>query len=128
MNLSKSLYTRGLQCSKSLWLKKYKKDVLTPPDEQAKAAFETGDKVGALACQLFPDGKEIPFKGTTFDEKIALTQQYMDEGIKNIYEATFLYDNVQKTHQTGHPSRLHPASKNARHPATHGGDDPATFA
>ncbi len=94
MNLSKSLYTRGLQCSKSLWLKKYKKDVLTPPDEQAKAAFETGDKVGALACQLFPDGKEIPFKGTTFDEKIALTQQYMDEGIKNIYEATFLYDNV----------------------------------
>ncbi|MDN5048576.1 WYL domain-containing protein [Aliarcobacter butzleri] len=29
MKLSKSLYTRGLQCQKSLWLKKYKKDVLT---------------------------------------------------------------------------------------------------
>ncbi len=37
-------------------------------------------------------------------------------------------NNMQKTHQTGHPSRLHPASKNARHPATLGGDDPATFA
>ena len=36
--------------------------------------------------------------------------------------------NLQKTHQTGHPSRLHPASKNARHPATHDGDHPATFA
>ena len=35
---------------------------------------------------------------------------------------------MQKTHQTGHPSRLHPASKNARHPATPDGDDPATFA
>ncbi len=32
MNLSKSLYARGLQCSKSLWLKKYRSNVLTPPD------------------------------------------------------------------------------------------------
>lgn len=94
MNLSKSLYIRGLQCSKSLWLKKYKSNVLTPLDEQAKAVFEVGDKVGALACQLFPEGKKIPFEGTTFDEKMALTQQYIDEGIKNIYEATFKYDDV----------------------------------
>jgi hypothetical protein len=94
MTLSKSLYTRGLQCSKSLWLKKYKKDVLTPPDAQAQAIFETGDKVGALACQLFPEGKEIPFEGTTFDEKIALTKQWMCEGVKNIYEATFKYDDI----------------------------------
>lgn len=94
MNLSKSLYTRGLQCTKSLWLKKYKKEVLTPPDAQAKAIFETGDRVGALACQLFPDGREIPFEGTSFDEKIALTQRWIDEGIKNIYEATFNYDEI----------------------------------
>ncbi|EIF51364.1 DUF2779 domain-containing protein [Sulfurovum sp. AR] len=94
MNLSKSLYTRGLQCSKSLWLKKYKADVLTPPDASAKAIFETGDKVGALACQLFPEGKEVPFEGTTFDEKIALTKKWMDEGVQNIYEATFKYDDI----------------------------------
>lgn len=94
MNLSKSLYLRGQQCSKSLWLKKYKPEVLTPPDEQAKAIFELGDKVGALACQLFPDGKEMPFESTTFDEKIALTQKWMNEGIKNIYEATFKYNEV----------------------------------
>jgi len=93
-NLSKSLYTRGLQCSKSLWLKKYKKDVLTPPDASAQAVFETGNVVGALACKLFPDGKEIPFKGTTFDEKIELTQKWMDEGIETIYEATFKYEGV----------------------------------
>lgn len=94
MNLSKSLYTRGLQCSKSLWLKKYKSEVLTPPDASAKAIFELGDKVGALACQLFPNGKKIPFEGTSFDEKIALTLRLMDEGEKNIYEATFKYDDV----------------------------------
>lgn len=94
MNLSKSLYTRGLQCSKSLWLKKYKPEVLTPPDSQAKAIFETGDKVGTLACQLFPDGKEVAFEGTSFEEKITITQQWVNEGTINIYEATFNYDEV----------------------------------
>ena len=61
MTLSKSLYTRAIQCPKSLWLKKYKPEVLTPPDASAKAVFETGNAVGELACQLFPHGKEVPF-------------------------------------------------------------------
>ena len=94
MNLSKSLYIRGLQCTKSLWLKNYKKDVLAPPNEQMKAIFKTGDKVGAKACELFPGGKEVPFQGTTFEEKIALTKKWIDEGVKNIYEATFEFDSV----------------------------------
>ena len=94
MNLSKSLYTRGLQCTKSLWLKKHKKDVLTAPDSTAKAIFATGDMVGTLACDLFPNGLEIPFHGTSFEEKIALTQQHIKDGVKNIYEATFSYDNI----------------------------------
>jgi hypothetical protein len=53
-----------------------------------------------------------------------MTDWYTDE-LFDYEEAVKL---VQKMHQTGHPSRLHPASKNARHPATHDGDHPATFA
>jgi len=94
MKLSKSLYTRGLQCSKSLWLKKYKKEVLAKADKSALAVFKTGDEVGELACELFPNGKEIPFDGTTFEEKINLTKKWMDEGLQNIYEATFQYDDI----------------------------------
>ncbi len=94
MKLSKSLYTRGLQCVKSLWLKKYNKDVLTEPDDYAKAIFAAGNKVGDLACELFPNGKEIPYEGTTFEEKVALTQKWIDEDLRNIYEATFEYDDV----------------------------------
>ena len=45
MNLSKSLYTKGIQCPKALWLKKYKPNVLTPPDESAQAIFDTGNIV-----------------------------------------------------------------------------------
>jgi len=94
VNLSKSLYTRGLQCSKSLWLKKYRSNVLTPPDKQTLAVFEIGHRVGELACKLFPNGREIPFEGTTFDEKISLTREWIDKGVQNIYEATFNYDNI----------------------------------
>jgi hypothetical protein len=93
MTLSKSLYTRAIQCSKSLWLKKYKPNVLTPPDASAKAVFETGNAVGELACQLFPDGEEVPFT-RNYDEMIATTKEYIDEGVQNIYEATFIYDGI----------------------------------
>ncbi len=94
MKLSKSLYTRGLQCVRSLWLKKYNPDILEEPNEFAKSIFETGNKVGDLACGLFPNGKEVSYDGTTFEEKIALTKKWLDEGVENIYEATFEYDDV----------------------------------
>jgi hypothetical protein len=93
-NLSKSLYTKGLQCTKSLWLKKYKKEVLTPPGDQALSVFKTGDEVGDLACDLFPNGKEIPFNKDNIDGMITLTKQYLEEGVKDIYEATFKFDGV----------------------------------
>ena len=94
MRLSKSLYIRGLQCVKSLWLKKYLRDVLTPPDASTLAVFETGHQVGELACGLFPNGKKIPFEDVTFEDKIALTRQWIDEGVENIYEATFDYEGI----------------------------------
>ncbi len=94
LNLSKSLYIKGLQCTKALWLKKYKKEVLTQPDSQMQAIFDTGNRVGDKASELFPNGKEVPYEGTTFSEKLALTQLWMDEGIESIYEATFEYNGI----------------------------------
>ena len=93
MTLSKSLYTRGIQCLKVLWLKKYKTSVLTPPDESAQAIFETGNVVGDLACKLFPNGKEVPFSRDS-DEMIATTKEWLEDGVQNIYEATFAYDGI----------------------------------
>jgi len=93
MNLSKSLYVKGIQCSKSLWLKKYKTEVLTPPNEATLAIFSTGNYVGELACKLFPDGKEVPFS-SDYDSMITTTKEWIDTGIKNIYEATFNYNGI----------------------------------
>lgn len=92
--LSKSLYTRGIQCTKSLWLKKYSSEVLTPPDATALARFETGNIVGDLACALFPNGREIPYMEKNFAGMAELTREWMDEGLETIYEATFIHDGI----------------------------------
>ena len=63
------------------------------PDEQAKARFETGNEVGDLACKLFPDGKEVPYT-TNFDEMLSTTKQWLEEGVKSIYEATFFAEDI----------------------------------
>lgn len=91
---SKSLYTRGLQCPKSLWLKKRKPSVLTAPSSSKEAIFSNGDDVGTLAHSLFPNGKEIEFEGSSFDEKIRQSKEWIEQGESVIYEATFKYDDV----------------------------------
>ena len=94
MFFSKSLYTRGVQCKKSLWLKTHKSEVLSPSDENTLARFSTGDKVGALACELFPNGVKIEFEGSTFAEKCQQTQDLLAQNQAVIYEATFSYDDI----------------------------------
>ena len=69
-SLSKSLYTKGLQCQKALWLKKYNKAVLTPPNAATMARFKEGNVVGDLACDLFPGGREIPLKAQRFHKRL----------------------------------------------------------
>jgi hypothetical protein len=52
--LSKSQFTRGLQCHKSLWLFKNRRDLQQKPDASLQARFDAGTAVGILAQQLFP--------------------------------------------------------------------------
>ena len=61
MTLSKSQYLRGLQCHKSLWLYKNKRDLLQPAGEQTESLFATGNTVGDYAKQVFPGSTEIEF-------------------------------------------------------------------
>ena len=93
MALSKSLYIRGLQCEKSLWLKKKKPDVLQAPDDGAQAVFDTGTSVGELACELFSGGERIEYTGD-FGSQMAKTKEFIEHGIKIIYEATFCFDGI----------------------------------
>lgn len=94
MYLSKSQYMRGLQCAKSLWLKKNKPEILQEPDSIAQDKFLAGNAVGLQATRLFPGGVDIADTNTSFDEKIEKTRQAIDEGLTTIYEATFQFDGI----------------------------------
>ena len=94
--LSKSKYTKFCQCDKALWLKTYRPE-LEVIDEATKARFEMGNVVGDLAMGLFGEYKEAHAEYP--DGKLDLaamteqTRQWMEEGVENICEASFSYDD-----------------------------------
>lgn len=93
--LSKSRYTAFCQCPKNLWLRVYKPEK-AEADEALQARFAKGNEVGDLAMGLFGDFKEVTVKNEDgsldLNKMIALTQQYMADGVENICEASFSYE------------------------------------
>jgi len=53
-----------------------------------------GTKVGALARDFFPGGKLAVPEGFPGMESAKRTQEYIQQGVETIYEATFIYDNT----------------------------------
>ena len=96
MNLSKSRFTSFCQCPKLLWLNVYKPDEAIV-DPATEARFEQGNMVGDLAMQLFCDFKEAhaekPDGKLDLNAMTAQTRQWMDEGVENICEASFIFEN-----------------------------------
>ncbi|ORJ61354.1 DUF2779 domain-containing protein [Geothermobacter hydrogeniphilus] len=92
--LSKGLYIRGKQCPKSLWLHKFKPELKDEVSERQKAAFGAGTEVGELACNLFPGGVMVPFKGLSIAEQVTRTRQAIANGEDTIYEASFEHDGI----------------------------------
>lgn len=92
--LSKSLYIKGLQCHKSLYLNKYYpelNDAITPAQQ---AMFDRGTEVGILAQKLFPGGIEVPYDGLNYGEQLGKTKDLVKKGEKDIYEATFSHGGI----------------------------------
>ena len=92
--ISKSMYVRGLQCLKSLYLYKYNPE-LREVDKSTQAVFDTGHKVGILAQQLFPGGVDCGFEITNDAQKsLKLTSEAIQAGKRVIYEAAFQYNGM----------------------------------
>lgn len=92
--LSKSLFIRGVQCHKALYLHTYHPDLKDPVPPSREALFRAGSEVGILARGLFPGGVEIPFESGSYDMQVVLTRDAMAKGAHTIYEATFSYDGI----------------------------------
>lgn len=69
--LSKSLFVRGLQCHKSLYLHKYHPELKKEISSEQESLFESGKDVGLLAQHLFPGGVEISYEGLSHSEQLA---------------------------------------------------------
>lgn len=94
VSLSKSLFIRGLQCHKSLYLNKYRPELKDEISDAQMALFQSGTEVGILAQGIFPGGTEIPYEGLSHQEQLDLTQELIRKGATTLYEATFQYEGV----------------------------------
>jgi hypothetical protein len=98
IRISKSLYIRGLQCLKSLWLEKHNRELKVVSD-RTQSLFDNGNLVGDTARDLFPGGILIPYIPYTHGksgqgEQVRLTQEAIASGAKVIYEAAFLHNGA----------------------------------
>lgn len=93
--LSKSTFLYGCQCPKRLWLHKYKPEERDEMDETQAAVFQVGTDVGKLAEQLFPGGVDArPVDTFSYQQSVADTQRYIQEGKTIIYEAAFQFEGL----------------------------------
>ena len=92
--LSKSQYTRGLQCGKSLWLYRNQRELQDPVTPEQQSTFDQGTTFGILAQRRFPGGTLINIGHLEPEAASAMTTEVIAKGGTTIYEAAVLFDNV----------------------------------
>ncbi len=92
--LSKSLFIRGRQCRKSLYLQKYHSELKDIIPDARLTLFEAGKEIGLVARKLFPGGVEIPFDNVPIADQLAKTTTEIKKGVKTLYEPAFSYNDV----------------------------------
>ena len=92
--ISKSQFMKGLQCHKHLWLYNFRKDLIPPVPKDVQARFDEGHVVGDLARKYFKGGQLVAFDYKQLPEAIEQTSELIKKGVKIIYEAAFVSNNV----------------------------------
>ena len=94
-NLSKSKFVSGIQCEKKLWFDFYRKDLKPEIDDQTQAVFNLGHRIGTLAQEMFPNGKDATHENySNLKPSIENTKKWISEKVETIYEATFTAKNA----------------------------------
>jgi hypothetical protein len=92
--LSKSLFIRGLQCHKSLYLEKFHPELKGETSAATQALFDSGHRVGEAAHGLFPGGVLVPYIENDIAEQLRQTCEAMNNNTRVIYEASFQHDGI----------------------------------
>lgn len=94
VRLSKSRFQAGLQCPKRLWLLCHRPEWADPPTAGREAIFAQGHRVGRLARERFPGGMLVAEDHLHGEEALETTQALLADGIRTLYEAAFVHDEV----------------------------------
>lgn len=86
--LSKSNFNHYLQCTKYLWLEKFRPELKEATDEQTQHVFDVGNQVDGLAQALFKGGVSA-YDSDNFESE-RLTRDLIKKGHKTIYQPTTL--------------------------------------
>lgn len=93
--LSKSRFVSGIQCDKKIWFDFYRKDLKLPTDDQTQTVFDLGHRIGILAQEMFPNGKDAtPENYSDLKPSIENSKKWISEKVETIYEATFSAKNA----------------------------------
>ncbi len=89
--ISKTQYMKGLQCAKSLWYYKNRKDLSPEIDTNTQAKFDTGHEIGAYAQRYYDGGVLVDNQYWDVSGAIKKTEGFISQGKKIIYEATTMH-------------------------------------
>jgi len=92
--LSKTLYCKGKNCAKALWLHFYKPEAQDPIDSYRRRLFEYGHSVGKRATESFPGGILIDVPREQGNEALTQTQKTLSENPPAIFEGAFIFNEV----------------------------------
>ncbi len=93
-HLSKSRVTKGLQCSKALYLSIHQPELASEASDGQQAIFAQGIRVGIEAQKRYPDGVLIDFPPKELSKAIAETKRQIESGTLTLFEATFVHSGV----------------------------------
>ena len=89
MGLSKSRFTKGMQCYKALWFATHRKELADPIDAATQQRFDDGTAVGRIALALYPDGVEVTEEFWQHEEALATTERVVADDPSAIFEGAF---------------------------------------
>jgi hypothetical protein len=92
--ISKSLFIRGLQCLKSLYLHKNRPYLRDPISKSTLAKFRRGHEIGKLAQELFPDGIQLARPGPkSYLKSASLVSAHIAQQTPVLYEVPFIHED-----------------------------------
>ncbi len=95
LQITKSHYTAGVQCSKRLYLLATQPELATAPSDDLRLRFSQGQNVGKLAQVRFPGGVLISASGSAIQDAIDTTAALIrDCKVPAIFEAAIQHENL----------------------------------